>query len=93
MGTQRTMGLGRYSIMRFLIPYNRKDAQEVQEVREMMKELARMELDQGALMYKAPEWATGMMMEKADPGYLDLLKRIKRLLDPNDIMNPGKLGI
>jgi glycolate oxidase len=93
MGTQRTMGLGRYSIMRFLIPYNRRDAEEVKEVREMMKELARMELDQGALMYKAPEWATGMMMEKADPGYLDLLKRIKKLLDPNDIMNPGKLGI
>ncbi len=93
MGSQRTMGLGRYSIMRFLIPYNRKDAEEVQEVREMMKELARMELDQGALMYKAPEWATEMMMEKVDPGYLDLLKRIKELLDPNDIMNPGKLGI
>ncbi len=92
MGTQRTMGLGRYSIMRFLIPYNRKDAEEVKEVREMMKELARMELEQGALMYKAPEWATEMMLEKADPGYLDLLKRIKQLLDPNDIMNPGKLG-
>lgn len=93
MGTQRTMGLGRYSIMRFLIPYNRKDREEVREVRGMMKELARMELDQGALMYKAPEWASEMMMEKADPGYLDLLKRIKQLLDPNDIMNPGKLGI
>ncbi len=93
MGTQRTMGLGRYSIMRFLIPYNRKDEQEIREVREMMKELARMELEQGALMYKAPEWATGMMLEKADPGYLDLLRRIKRLLDPNDIMNPGKLGL
>lgn len=92
MGTQRTMGLGRYSIMRFLIPYNRKDAAEVEEVREMMKELARMELEQGALMYKAPEWATEMMWEKADPGYLALLKRIKKLLDPNDIMNPGKLG-
>jgi FAD/FMN-containing dehydrogenase len=52
-----------------------------------------MELDQGALMYKAPEWASEMMMEKADPGYLDLLKRIKQLLDPNDIMNPGKLGL
>jgi len=34
-----------------------------------------------------------MMLEKADQGYLDLLKRIKKLLDPNDIMNPGKLGI
>jgi FAD/FMN-containing dehydrogenase len=28
----------------------------------------------------------------AHPGYLALLKRVKQMLDPNDIMNPGKLA-
>jgi len=92
MITQRTMGLGRYTIMRFLVPYKRKDAEEVKEVREMLRELAQNELEHGALMYKAPEWATKMMWEKADARYLEFLKRVKKFLDPNDIMNPGKLG-
>jgi FAD/FMN-containing dehydrogenase len=29
----------------------------------------------------------------AHPGYLALLKRVKQMLDPNDIMNPGKLAL
>jgi FAD/FMN-containing dehydrogenase len=29
---------------------------------------------------------------RAHPGYLSLLKQVKQLLDPNDIMNTGKLG-
>ena len=59
----------------------------------MMREIAQSDLNQGALMYKAPEWASELMWEKADPGYLNFLKKMKNLLDPNDIMNPEKLGI
>jgi FAD/FMN-containing dehydrogenase len=93
MGSSRTMGTSRYTILRFLIPYNRADAEEVKDIRNMMREIAQSDLNQGALMYKAPEWASELMWGKADPGYLNFLKKMKSFLDPNDIMNPEKLGI
>jgi FAD/FMN-containing dehydrogenase len=33
------------------------------------------------------------MSGRMDPGYADLLRRVKELLDPAGIMNPGRLGL
>jgi FAD/FMN-containing dehydrogenase len=30
-----------------------------------------------------------IMIEKLNPGYYEFVKRIKRMLDPKGIMNPG----
>jgi alkyldihydroxyacetonephosphate synthase len=35
----------------------------------------------------------GYMEQELGPGIYDLLKGIKNYLDPNGIMNPGKLGL
>ena len=88
----RTISLGRYVTMRCLIPFNRHDAEEVTEVRAMMEDLVRDKIEKGTLIYKAPSWASEMMIEKADADYVNFLKRMKNFLDPNGIMNPGKLG-
>jgi len=33
--------------------------------------------------------AQGLIMKQMDPGYKKLWKSIKKLIDPNNIMNPG----
>jgi FAD/FMN-containing dehydrogenase len=43
--------------------------------------------------YKVPAWAWEQMSGRMDPGYADLLRRVKGLLDPAGIMNPGRLGL
>jgi len=42
-------------------------------------------------MYKTPAWALRELLPKIDPGLLSLMKRVKDLMDPSGILNPGKL--
>ncbi|HUY00265.1 MAG TPA: FAD-binding oxidoreductase [Candidatus Deferrimicrobium sp.] len=89
----RPMKYGHYGVQRFLIPFNKSSEQDVQDVSAMCKELVEMILDIGGIPYKMPSWVAKIMMERADPNFVKLLKKIKQTLDPNGILNPGKLGI
>jgi len=51
-----------------------------------------MVLDAGFVPYKAPYWAVEEMMKRGDPNWVKLLTRVKKMLDPNNIMNPGGYG-
>ena len=47
----------------------------------------------GYVMYKTPSWAWEHMKSEIDPGMLTLMQRVKQTLDPQNILNPGKLGL
>ncbi|NVM55750.1 MAG: FAD-binding oxidoreductase [Candidatus Helarchaeota archaeon] len=89
----RPMKYGHYGVQRFLIPFNKSSKQDIQEVTALCKELVEMILDIGGIPYKMPPWVAKILMDRADPNFVQLLKRIKHTLDPNGILNPGKLGI
>lgn len=89
----RPMKYGHYGVQRFLIPFNKSSEQDIQDVTALCRELVEMILDIGGMPYKMPAWVAKIMMERADPNFVQLLKKIKRTLDPNGILNPGKLGI
>jgi len=84
---------GHFAACRFLIPFNKSSEKEVESVKEMLNELADMMLGLAAIPYKAPSWAAKKIFDRADKNWVDLLRKIKRTLDPVGIMNPGRWGL
>ena len=80
-------------MLRAIIPYNRADEKDVNTVRKIAREVVEVILDCGGLIYKAPAFAYEAMWQRGDPNFLRLLKEVKHTLDPNRIMNPGRLGL
>ncbi|MFX0133745.1 MAG: FAD-linked oxidase C-terminal domain-containing protein, partial [Candidatus Hodarchaeota archaeon] len=87
----RPMKTGHYGVMRFFIPLNKSDPEELKKARKMCEEIVDIILDIGGFPYKVPAWAAKKAFERADPNFVGLMKKIKNLLDPNGIMNPGRL--
>ncbi|MDF1538458.1 MAG: FAD-binding oxidoreductase [Candidatus Thorarchaeota archaeon] len=95
-----------FELQSFLKPMNRmhfgefkfiirfpKDEDTLTRVRQCNEELLDFALDLGALPYKTPVWATNKLIERVDPGFLELMKKVKKTLDPNGIFNPGRWGL
>jgi FAD/FMN-containing dehydrogenase len=59
----------------------------------MLREVANVLLENKGIIYKPPMWAADILAQRGDPVALNLMRQIKMLLDPNRIMNPGKLGL
>jgi len=88
----RPLREGHFSMFRPIVPFNKANAEEIERVRQCMGELTAMALEMGFVPYKAPDWSVKMMAQRADPNWVELLRRVKKVLDPNDIMNPGRWG-
>ena len=75
------------------MPFNSIDQEEIERVKETIEGICEIILDIGGVPYKMAPWAAKMVWEKSDISFYKLLKRIKDLLDPNNIMNPGRLYV
>lgn len=82
--------LGPHSVMfGFNYSFNRADEAEMERVRKALDESNRLTLEVGGMIWRAELSAQELMLEKMEPNAVELMKRIKQILDPNGIMNPG----
>ena len=90
----RLMGNGHYGVIRFnACSWKKHDFDERKKVNAMLREVALALLECNGIIYKPPMWAAEILLKRGDPTAVKLMQEIKRLLDPNRIMNPGKLGL
>lgn len=93
VGVLRPMKADHYFVLRFIVPFNSIDQEEIERVREALKGVCGVILDIGGVPYKMAPWAAKMTWEKGDISFYKLLKRVKDMMDPNHIMNPGRLFV
>jgi glycolate oxidase len=76
----------------FSYPFNRADEQSIQQVREALADTNKMILKVGGIPWKAELGGQKEIIKKMDPNTFELMKKIRKVLDPNGIMNPGNWG-
>jgi glycolate oxidase len=89
----RPMKGGRFGVLRMVECFDRSSPEAVADVGALNRELLENCLELGFVPYKVPAWAWEQMSGRMDPGYASLLARVKAMLDPTGIMNPGRLGL
>ncbi|MHA1593888.1 MAG: FAD-binding oxidoreductase [Candidatus Baldrarchaeia archaeon] len=79
---------GHICLIMYTFPYNKKDPDEMKRVHDTLVEICEMVLNLGGLPWKPSPSLQKIVLKHADPAFLNLIKKIKALLDPNNIMNP-----
>ena len=81
---------GGHSVMfAFNHSFNRADEEDADRVRKATDESDRLTLDLGGMVWRPEVAAQKLMIEKMDPNTVELIRKVKKALDPNGIMNPG----
>jgi len=81
--------LGHSVMFGFNYSFNRADEEDIEKTRAALAESNQFTLDVGGMIWKGEVEAQHMMLRRMDPHTVQLIQRVKRLLDPNGIMNPG----
>ncbi|RDE15256.1 MAG: hypothetical protein C4K48_04215 [Candidatus Thorarchaeota archaeon] len=92
MAFLKPMHMLHFAEFKFIIRFP-KDPATLERVRRCNEELLDLALGLKAIPYKTPVWSARRLQQFADPAFFKLLRDLKKLLDPNNIMNPGRLDL
>jgi len=80
---------GHSVMLAYSYPFNRAVAEEADRARGALDETNRLTLELGGVVWKPELPAQKLILESMDAGASQLIDKIKKMLDPNGIMNPG----
>lgn len=87
--TGRCIGAGHSMMFAWTYAFNRADPATIVQAREALHETDDLVLDLGGVLWKPGTYGQKLLLERLDPGARELMRKVKKLLDPNRIMNPG----
>ncbi|MFQ5822606.1 MAG: FAD-binding oxidoreductase [bacterium] len=89
----RPMQGGHFGVLRFIAIFDKSNTERVERVRKLNEALSDLVIDLGFFPYKTPPWVIHRHRDKIDANFMKLMGRVRKLLDPNGMMNPGKWPI
>ena len=87
----RVIGRSHSMMFGFAYPFNRADSDEVKRARDAIHETNKAAIKMDGIPWKADIFGQRQIIENMDKNTLLLMKKIRKVLDPNGIMNPGNL--
>jgi glycolate oxidase len=88
-GMARVISGGHAMMFAISFAFNRADRDMMERVKKAMDEATEFALQMGSIPWKPNFMEQRMILEKMDPVTRELIHRIRRLMDPHGIMNPG----
>lgn len=89
----RTIGANHGMMFSWSFAFNRADEGSVRHAREALHETDELVMKMNGTIWKPAVFGQQLMMNRMNPNTLQLMKKVKTLLDPNGIMNPGNWEI
>ena len=84
---------GREAICMPIVCFDSAKPEDLQKVQDFNRETTEIFLNKGWLNYRPDPYIHAPQMYSRAKAYFEILKKIKKLLDPNGIMHPGRLGL
>ena len=85
----RVLGTGHSMMFSWTFAFNRADSDSVRHSREALHETDEVVLKLGGTLWKPAVFGQKLLMDRMDPNTLQVMKKVKTMLDHNGIMNPG----
>jgi len=86
----RPFRTGHATAIMYTFPFVKDSKEETERLHKALVEITRTTIEMGGVPWKPAPSLQKHVLEYADPEFVNLIKKIKNLLDPNGIMAPGK---